>query len=160
MKLLHISLRTAPSWCEPSTFISSSTHSYQVFFPLPAHLTPATTTFLQTDTQSSPLLRSTYPNHLNLPRLVWVLYRNTFFIVSLKIKNNVYGQYIYIYMRDNYMGIFWLIDIQQFIVLHFPRKLSRKKSTLARAWDWYGADVFQSSKLIKRTPACTGSYYA
>ena len=32
-------------------------------------LTPATTKFLQADTQSSPFLRSTCPNHLNLPRL-------------------------------------------------------------------------------------------
>ena len=37
---------------------------FQIFLPLPAHLTPATTTFLQADTQSSPLLRSTCPNHL------------------------------------------------------------------------------------------------
>ena len=33
------------------------------------YLTPATTTFLQADTQSSPLLRSTCPNHLNLHAL-------------------------------------------------------------------------------------------
>ena len=68
-KPLHISLNTAHSGCKPSTFISSFTHSYQVFLPLPAHLTPATTTFLQADTQSSPFLRSTCPNHLNLPYL-------------------------------------------------------------------------------------------
>ena len=67
MKPLHISLNTAHSGCKPSAFISSFTHSYQVFLPLPAHLTPATTTFLQADTQSSPLLCSTCPNHLNLP---------------------------------------------------------------------------------------------
>ena len=69
MKPVHISLNTAHSGCKPSAFISSFTHSYQVFLPLPAHLTPATTTFLQADTQSSPLLHSTCPNHLNLARL-------------------------------------------------------------------------------------------
>ena len=69
MRLLHISLNTTNSECEPSSSISSFTHSLQVFLPLPAHLTPATTTFLQADAQSSPFLRSTCPNHLNLPRL-------------------------------------------------------------------------------------------
>ena len=49
--------------------MSSSTHFPQVFLPPPLHFTPATTTFLQADTQSSPLLRSTCPNHLNQPRL-------------------------------------------------------------------------------------------
>ena len=69
MKPHHISLNIVHSGCKPSTFISSFTHSYLVFLPLPAHLIPATTIFLQADTQSSPLLRSTCPNHLNLPRL-------------------------------------------------------------------------------------------
>ena len=64
MKPLHISLNTAHSGCKPNVFISSFTHSYQVFLPLPTHLTPATTTFLQADTQSSPLLRSTRPNDI------------------------------------------------------------------------------------------------
>ena len=71
MKPLHISLNTAHSACKPSTLISSFTHSYQVFLPLPAHLTPATTTFLQADIQSSPLTfhmpkppQSTPPHHL------------------------------------------------------------------------------------------------
>ena len=63
MRSLHISLNTTHSGCKPSSSISSLTHSLQVFPPLPAHLTPATTTFLQADTQSSPLLRSTCPNH-------------------------------------------------------------------------------------------------
>ena len=70
MRLLHISLNTTYSECKPSSSISFFTHSLQVFLPLPAHLTPATTTFLQADTQSSPLLRSTCPNHLNLLRLI------------------------------------------------------------------------------------------
>ena len=72
MRSLHISLNTTHSGCKTSSSISSLTYSLQVFLPLPAHqphLTPATTTFLQTDTQSSPLLRSACPNHLNLPRL-------------------------------------------------------------------------------------------
>ena len=66
---LHISLNTAHSGCKPSTSMSSSTHSHQVFLFQPLHLTPATSTFLQADTQSSTLLRSRCPNHLNLPRL-------------------------------------------------------------------------------------------
>ena len=66
MRLLHISLITTHSECKPCSSISSFTHSLQVFLPLPAHLTSATNTFLQADTQSSPLLRSTCPNHLNL----------------------------------------------------------------------------------------------
>ena len=51
-----------PSWCKPSSSMSSFTHSLHVFLPLPTHLTPATITFLQADTQSSPFLRSTCPN--------------------------------------------------------------------------------------------------
>ena len=37
MKPLHISLNTALSACKPNTFISTFTHSYQVFLPRPAH---------------------------------------------------------------------------------------------------------------------------
>ena len=59
MRPIHISLNTAHSGCKPSSFLSSFTRSIWVFLPLPAHLTPATTTFLQADTQSSPLSRST-----------------------------------------------------------------------------------------------------
>ena len=71
MRPLHIFLNTAHSGCKPSSSVSSFTHSLQVFLPLPTHFTPATTTFLQADTQSSPFLRSTcpIPNHLNLPCL-------------------------------------------------------------------------------------------
>ena len=39
MKPLYISLNTAHLGCKPSTFISFFTHSYQVFLPLPIHLT-------------------------------------------------------------------------------------------------------------------------
>ena len=69
MKFLQTSLNTTHSGCKPSTFMSSSIHFFQVFLFLPLHLAPATSTFLQADTQSSPLLRSTCPNHLNLPHL-------------------------------------------------------------------------------------------
>ena len=72
MKSIHTSLNTAHPGCNPSNFMSSFTHSPQVFLPLPTaptHLTPATTTFLQADNQSSLPLRSKCPNHLNLPRL-------------------------------------------------------------------------------------------
>ena len=81
MRLLHISLNTTHSECKPSSSISSFTHSLKSSCPYPpAHLNPATSTFLQADTQSSPLLRSTCPNHLNLPRLttsatLWTLKR-------------------------------------------------------------------------------------
>ena len=66
MKSLHTSLNTDHSGCKPSTFMSSSTHSSQVSLFLSLHLAPATSTFLQADTQSSALLRSRCPNHLNL----------------------------------------------------------------------------------------------
>ena len=56
---LQTSMNTAHSECKPSSTVSSFTHSLHVFLPLPTHLTPATTTFLQADTQSSPFLRST-----------------------------------------------------------------------------------------------------
>ena len=56
MKSLLISLNTTYSGCKPCTFMSSFTHSLQVFLFLPFHLTPATSTFLQADTQSSTLL--------------------------------------------------------------------------------------------------------
>ena len=43
IRSLHISLNTAHSGCKPSDFISSSTHSYQIFLFLPLHLAPAST---------------------------------------------------------------------------------------------------------------------
>ena len=64
MRHLHKSLNTAHSGCKPSSSVFFFTHSLHVFLPLPTHFTPATTTFLQADTQSSPFLRSTCPNHL------------------------------------------------------------------------------------------------
>ena len=71
MFVLIWSLSTYP-WTLPIQDVNqaSFTHSYQVFLPLPAHLTPATTTFLQADTQSSPLHmptppQSTPPHHLS-----------------------------------------------------------------------------------------------
>ena len=56
MKTLHISLNTAHSGCKPSSSISSFTHCLQVFLPLPLLFFPTTSTFLQANTQSSPLL--------------------------------------------------------------------------------------------------------
>ena len=49
--------------------MSSFTHCSHVFLLLPRPLAPSTTSLLQADTQSSTLLRSRCPNHLNLPRL-------------------------------------------------------------------------------------------
>ena len=77
MRLLHISLNTTYSECKPSSSISFFTYSLQVFLPLPAHLTSVITTFLQADTQSSPFLRSTCPNKLNLPCLTTSATRST-----------------------------------------------------------------------------------
>ena len=50
MESLHISLHTTHSGCKPSSFLSSFTHSLQVFLflHLPLHLIPATSIFLQT----------------------------------------------------------------------------------------------------------------
>ena len=71
MRPLHISLNTAQTGCKPSSSVSSFTHSLQSscpYSPPPNYLhSYVTSTFLQANTQSSPLLRSTVPNHLNLP---------------------------------------------------------------------------------------------
>ena len=58
---------------------------FQVFLFLPLYFVSATSIFLQADTQSSTLLRSRCPNHLDLPRLTtsatlctpWRLYKST-----------------------------------------------------------------------------------
>ena len=63
------SLKTAHSGCKPSSFMSSLTHCSHVFLLRPRLLVPSTTNPLQADTQSSTLLGSRCPNHLNLPRL-------------------------------------------------------------------------------------------
>src|SRR6266516_1922325 len=49
--------------------MSVVTPSIHVFLPLPFLLPPTTSTFLHLETQSSASLRSTCPNHLNLPQL-------------------------------------------------------------------------------------------
>ena len=70
MIFFHSFLNTVHSGCNPGSFVPSFTHSPQrpqVF--LPHHFSPTTSTFLQANTQSSPLLRSQCSNHLNLPRL-------------------------------------------------------------------------------------------
>ena len=69
IKSLHISLKTAHSGCKPSSFMSSLTHCSHVFLLLPQPLVSSTTNPLQAETQSSSLLCSRCPNHLNLPRL-------------------------------------------------------------------------------------------
>src|SRR6266536_1190 len=48
--------------------MSSTTHSCHVFLPLPLPFSPSTAISLHAATQSSLFLRSTCPNHLNLPR--------------------------------------------------------------------------------------------
>ena len=82
MKPLHISLNTAHSAYKPSTltFIPSLPPSTHTSYPRP---------FLQADTQSSPLLRFTCPNHLDLHRLTtaWNEYFNTSVLTSLWIAN-------------------------------------------------------------------------
>src|SRR3989442_12208374 len=49
--------------------MSSFTHSIHVFLGLPFLTPPTTSKFLHLETQSSASLRSTWPNHLSLPRL-------------------------------------------------------------------------------------------
>ena len=70
MRSLHTSLNTSQWGCKLSTSMSSSTHFFQDFLYLAMNIAPATSTFLQVDTQPSMLLRSRCPNHLNLPRLI------------------------------------------------------------------------------------------
>ena len=59
----------AHSECKPSSFMSSLTHCSHIFLLCPDPSPPPPPTLLQADTQSSTLLRSRCPNHLNLPRL-------------------------------------------------------------------------------------------
>src|SRR5687768_2897823 len=49
--------------------MSSLTHSCHVFLPLPRPFEPSTFINLQAETQFSASMRSTFPNHLILPRL-------------------------------------------------------------------------------------------
>src|SRR5579863_9719242 len=67
--LRHTPQSKASSLLRCNLSMSSLTHSIQVFLPLPLSLLPPTTNFLHFDTHSSALMRSTCPNHLNLPRL-------------------------------------------------------------------------------------------
>ena len=110
MRPLHISRNTAHSGCKPSSSVSSFTHSLQVFLPLPTQVTPATTTFLQADTQSSSLLRfympkpsqSTMPCHLshasNIQKTVQdltellILQRHTSISPSYALLSQGYGE--------------------------------------------------------------------
>ena len=85
MKSLHTSLNNAHSGCKPSTSMSLSTHSFQVFLFLLLHLAPATSIFLQANTQSSTLQmskppQSATPRHIHhTPRR---LYKSTLRFLS------------------------------------------------------------------------------
>src|SRR6266516_3167579 len=67
--LLHTDLFCASSVFRPNLFMSVVTPSIHVFLPLPFITPPTTSKFLHLEIQSSASLRSTCPNHLNLPRL-------------------------------------------------------------------------------------------
>src|SRR5664279_3316647 len=69
MPPLHTARSCAFSCFSINFFMSFvfATHSFQVLLPLPLPLFPSTSIFLHADTQSSLSLRSTCPNHLNLP---------------------------------------------------------------------------------------------
>ena len=87
MRSLHISLNTTHSECKPSSSISSSTHFLQVFLPPPAHLTPATTTFLQADISTLTFHmpkppQSTMPHHLSHALNPKRLYKSTLRFLS------------------------------------------------------------------------------
>src|ERR1700755_1976798 len=59
MALLHTARSCAVSLFSPNLLISSSTHSFHFFLPLPRPLEPATSISLQDDTQFSASIRST-----------------------------------------------------------------------------------------------------
>src|SRR5258706_264264 len=70
MPLLQAARSCASLLFNLNLFMSSCTHSCQVFLPpLPLPLTPSTTKLLHADTRSVGSLRSTCPYHLSLPRL-------------------------------------------------------------------------------------------
>src|SRR5258706_4564097 len=69
MPLLQAARSCASLLFNLNLFMSSCTHSCQVFLPLPLPLTPSTTKLLHADTQSVGSLRSTCPYHLSLPRV-------------------------------------------------------------------------------------------
>src|SRR5258706_4952930 len=69
MPLLQAARSCASLLFNLNLFMSSCTHSCQVFLPLPLPLTPSTTKLLHAETQSVGSLRSTCPYHLSLPRL-------------------------------------------------------------------------------------------
>ena len=87
MRSLHKSLNTTHSWCKPSSSISSRTQSFQIFLPLPAHLTPATTTFLQAGHPIISTLtlhmpkppQSTTPHHLSHTLNPQKIYKSTLY---------------------------------------------------------------------------------
>ena len=78
MSPLHFDLSCAHSAFRPNDFKSCRTHSPHVFLSLPLHFAPTTSKSLQVDTQSLLPLRSTCPNHLNLPCLTTSVTASTF----------------------------------------------------------------------------------
>ena len=70
MPRLHFTRSIAIPGLSPISFISPFNRALQVILGLPLPLLPSTSKFLQALTQSSTCFRSTYPNHLNLPRLI------------------------------------------------------------------------------------------
>src|SRR6266516_1792770 len=69
IELLHTDLFCSSSFFSPNFFMSVVTPSIHVFLPLPFLMLPSTSRFLHLETKASASLRSTCPNHLNLPRL-------------------------------------------------------------------------------------------
>src|SRR6266516_6303487 len=69
IELLHTDLFCASSFFSPNLFMSVVTPTIHVFLPLPFITPPTTSKFRHLETQSLSSLRSTCPNHRNLPRL-------------------------------------------------------------------------------------------
>src|SRR5664279_1930691 len=86
MLLLQTARSCASSRFNFNLLISSATHSFHVFLPLPFPLFPVTTMFLHAGTQSLASLRSTCPNHLNLP---WHTMSDTPTIPSLSLSTSL-----------------------------------------------------------------------
>src|SRR5207245_10453993 len=70
MVTLHLVRSCASFAFKPKPFKSLTRTCFHVFWGLPTGLAPSTTKPLQPETQSSAFLRSTCPNHLNLPLLI------------------------------------------------------------------------------------------
>ena len=71
LKSLHISLNTAHLGCKPSTFMSSFTHSLQVFLFLPLHLPPPHF-YISTPNRPHSYYTPDVSDHLNLSCLTTI----------------------------------------------------------------------------------------